>query len=177
MYIRKYIQKKAYLDDELITYYNMCLNPLDIEKAPVKAIYAFTTQVKRAIITHRITTSENKLSNRKENPIYTIVFNIFKTNIATADHLLATSKGGSESTDNLIGLCKTCNKIKSQKDVKTWIIDNKRVAKNIEKQLKVIDKMAKNKQIEGFDDWAEKISQKIYIMTEGKIDIRKEFET
>ncbi len=177
MHIRKYIHSKAYLDDELITYYNMCLNPLDIEKAPVKAIYAFTTQVKRAIITHRITTSENKLSNRKENPIYTVVFNIFKTNIATADHLLATSKGGSESTDNLIGLCKTCNKIKSQKDVKTWIIDNKRVAKNIEKQLKVIDKMAKNKQIEGFDDWAEKISQKIYIMTEGKIDIRKEFET
>ena len=176
IYVYEYIKSKSYLDDELFTYYNKCLKPLDLEKAPVKAIYAFTTRIKHIILSHRITSTEIKQSKRKEDPIYTLVFNIFKMNVATADHLHATSKGGDDSIDNLIALCKTCNKIKSKKDVRTWIIDNKRVKNNIANQMHVIDKMAKSREIEGFDNWAINISNKLYELSEGKIDLREEFK-
>lgn len=176
MYVYDYIKSKSYLDDELITYYKKCLRSLDLENAPVKAIYAFTTATKHIILSHRITSAENLKSKRKEDPIYTIVFNIFKMNVATADHLHATSKGGDDSIDNLIGLCKTCNKIKSKKDVKTWIIDNKRVKTNIENQMHVINDMAKSGEIEGFDNWAANISNKLFELSDGKIDLREEFK-
>lgn len=174
--VKDYINSEAYLDNELITYYTKCLEPLNLEKAPVKAIYAFTTTAKQIILAHRITSIENKISKRKEDPIYSIVFNMFKMNVATADHLIATSKGGDDSVDNLIALCKTCNKIKSKKDVRTWIIDNKRVKNNIANQMLVIDNMAKYGEINGFDNWASNISDKLYKLTEGKIDLREEFK-
>ena len=174
--VKDYINSEAYLDNELITYYTKCLEPLNLEKAPVKAIYAFTTTAKQIILAHRITSIENKISKRKEDPIYSIVFNMFKMNVATADHLIATSKGGDDSVDNLIALCKTCNKIKSKKDVRTWIIDNKRVKNNIANQMRVIDNMAKYGEINGFDNWASNISDKLYKLTEGKIDLREEFK-
>lgn len=175
LYVSQYINSKSYLDDELQTYYNKCIKSLNLEQAPVKAIYAFNTAIKQIIFAHRITTNENLLIGKPEDPVFTIVFNIFKTSIATADHLHANSKGGSDTKDNLIGLCKTCNRIKSKKDVRTWIIDNNRIKRNIERQMHIVDGMAKSGQIDGFDSWAKDISQTLYELSEGKIDLREQF--
>ena len=47
--VNEYIKSKAYLDNELITYYNKCIQPLNLDNAPVKAIYEFTTKAKQII--------------------------------------------------------------------------------------------------------------------------------
>ena len=95
--------------------------------------------------------------------------------MATVDHLIPGSKGGEGDKYNLIGLCKHCNKLKSHKEVRNWIAENKKAVENIRKQLLVIDKMAKSGQIEGYDDWAKNIALKIYESTSGKYDLREDF--
>ena len=46
---------------------------------------------------------------------------------------------------------------------------------NLRNQLKIINDMAKSGQIEGYDDWAETIAQKIYEESRGKLDLREDF--
>ena len=104
------------------------------------------------------------------------MFNFFKTDVATGDFLLASKKGGKGLKENLIGLCKGCNNMKSNKGVEAWYTQVLSVRKNFRKQLHVIDEMAKSGKIEGYDDWAKSISNAMYTLTRGRYDIRDEFD-
>ena len=84
-------------------------------------------------------------------------------------------KGGEGDKYNLIGLCKSCNRTKSKKNVYNWYLENKHLEPNLKKQLRIVDKMAKSGQIEGYDDWAKTIAQKVYEQTYGKLDLREDF--
>jgi spore coat protein CotF len=150
---------------------------VDINNNTPAIVYTLLNNLKVACAKNSIV-QVNHLDERDDNDeIYTILFKIFNSNGATADHLVAVSNGGDGEKDNLIGLCKTCNKtIKGKKQVFSWMVQNKSVYPNLLKQLRVINKMAKKGKIEGYDTWAKDVSQAIYDLSYNKFDMRKEFE-
>lgn len=119
---------------------------------------------------------ENKYNNPDTDVIFTTLFNFFKSDVATADHLYARDKGGESTKNNLIGLCKGCNTLKSNKSIEAWYTQFYSVRKNIKRHLQVIDDMAKNGVIEGYDDWAKNLADYLYNNTRGKCDIRRQFK-
>ena len=170
-----YIDSGKFNDYDDAKLFKTCIKGLDTKNYPVKPIFILVRNLKNISYRHMCTSQEaNKNFNDKDR-IYTILFHLFKYNVATADHLQPDIKGGEGDKYNLIGLCKSCNRTKSQKNVHNWYIENKNLAPNLRKQLKVIDDMAKTGQIEGYDDWAKTIAQKIYEQTYGKLDLREDF--
>lgn len=171
-----YFKEGKFEDGMLKPMYEACLYDLDLEKHPVKPIFSLLRDVKNISYRHQIAKSNNEGIFPDKDGVYTILFNLFKFNVATADHLVANNKGGEKSKDNLIGLCKCCNTAKAQVAPNNWYTDNKKVGENLKKQMLIIDRMAKNGDIEGYDDWAKDISQKLYELTYGRLDLRKDFE-
>ena len=170
-----YIESGKFNDYDDAKLFKTCIEGLDTKNYPVKPIFILVRNLKNISYRHMCTSQEaNKNFNDKDR-IYTILFHLFKYNVATADHLQPDIKGGEGDKYNLIGLCKSCNRTKSQKNVHNWYIENKNLAPNLRKQLKVIDDMAKSGQIEGYDDWAKTIARKIYEQTYGKLDLREDF--
>ena len=104
-----------------------------------------------------------------------IIYQLFNTDAATADHLIAMKKGGKKTVDNIIGLCKGCNQLKSAKSISTWYSLHLGVRHNFINQIYVIDKMSKQGQIEGYENWAHDIAEQMFESTRGKYDIRKDF--
>lgn len=111
----------------------------------------------------------------KNDYIRNIAYNLFASDTATADHLIAYNQGGEGSRYNLIGLCKACNKLKSDKSVIAWYDQHTMVKRNLPKQLEVIDEMARYGELDGYDDWASGIAKTMYDETKGKCDIRDMF--
>ena len=155
---------------ETVTY-GIDLNALGFPKA----IYVALDDIRRLVIINEMSKPSELDAACDKDPVETIVFNIFKADVATADHLVSAVKGGSRTKDNLIGLCKACNFLKSEKGVKAWFAENFAARKNFPRQLEVIDKMAKDKLIDGYDTWASTIAETIYEKTRGKCDFRHMF--
>jgi len=172
----KYILHGNFNDYDVPALYNACLKDLDMKNYPVKPIYILMRNLKTISYKHLCATLDNKYNFNDKDSIYTILFHLFKSNVATVDHLIAEVKGGEGDKYNLIGLCKSCNRTKSQKNVYNWYLENKHLEPNLKKQLRIVDKMAKSGQIEGYDDWAKTIAQKVYEQTYGKLDLREDFK-
>ena len=171
--IRNFMHNKKYEDYQIQTLYKECFDGIELHKEPVKGVFNFIRLFK--VIAHRhlnMTSFNEENFKQDKDPVYTILFNIFKFDVATADHLVPNSKGGAKSKDNLIGLCKICNRIKSGKDVDNWLKGNKRIEKNLARQMEIVDQMAKSGQIQGYDTWAKDISEQIYELTYHRIDLR-----
>ncbi len=173
---KDYFNSGKFDDGMLRPMYDACLYDIDFDKHPVKPIFSFLRDIKNISYRHQIARSNDSGSFSDKDGVYTILFNLFKFNVATADHLVANVKGGEKNKDNLIGLHKCCNYVKSQVGVNNWYTEDKRIGENLKKQLTVIDEMAKNGDLEGYDDWAKNISQKLYDLTYGRLDLRKDFE-
>ena len=174
--IRNYINSGEFKNYNYLELYENCLGDIDITENGQKAAYKLLTDLKEVAHINSI----SKISEYDENDkdeIYSIVFKIFRSNVATADHLVAAVNGGDSSKDNLIGLCKGCNTlVKSKKNIYSWYSQNYNVRTNLRKQLHIIDDMAKAGQLEGYNDWAKKIAQTMYENTYRKYDIREEFD-
>ena len=119
---------------------------------------------------------EEKSKYNDKDGVYSLLFRLFQQNVATADHLVPEIKGGEGDKYNLIGLCKSCNKLKSRKDVNNWYSENKKLADNLKKQLIVVNNMSKSGQLDGYEDWAEKIAQKVYELTYHRLDLRNQID-
>jgi len=156
-------------------FFSVCLKDLDLRTYHVKPIFVLVRDLNSISYKHLCATFDNRYHFNDKDNIYTILFNLFKFNVATADHLMPENKGGEGDKYNLIGLCKCCNRAKSQKKVYNWYVDNKAIEHNLKRQLSVIDKMAKSGKIEGYDDWAKTIAQKVFEQTYGKLDLREDY--
>lgn len=172
----KYMVDGKFNDFDVSSLYCACISDMEVKRHSVKQIYVFLRNLSTISFRHLCAVPETKHSFGDKDPVYTILFNMFKYNVATADHLTAEIKGGQGDKYNLIGLCKSCNRTKSQKNVHNWYIENKYIGLSLQKQLKTVDKMAKSGQLEGYDDWAKTIAQRVYEQTYGKLDLRKDFE-
>jgi len=170
-----YIDSGKFKDYDETKLYSVCTRDLDLKKHPVKPIFILLRNLKNISYKHLCAQQGANFGFNDKDRIYTILFHLFKYNVATADHLMPGIKGGEGDKYNLIGLCKSCNRTKSQKNVNHWYIENKNLAQHLKKQLEVIDSMAKSGQIEGYDDWAKTIAQKVYEQTYGKLDLREDF--
>lgn len=140
-----------------------------------KGVYMLLNDMKTIAYKSLIITPNDKYDNSDKSPLFTLLFNIFKTDVATGDLLMPLKKGGSQSKDNIIGLCKGCNLIKSNKGVEAWYTQLLSIRKNFRKQLHVIDGIAKDGKLKGFDSWAKDIAVSMYSLTRGRYDIRDEF--
>lgn len=172
----KYISEGKFDNYEFTPLYHACIDGLDLQTYPVKPIYTLIKHLKSIAYKNLYASQQDKYKYNDKDEIYSMLFRLFRQNVATADHLVPEIKGGEGDKYNLIGLCKCCNKTKSKKDVNNWYSENKRLADNLKKQLTVVDNMAKTGKITGYDDWAKNISQKVYELTYHRLDLREDFK-
>lgn len=148
---------------------------ININDAPA-LIYSVLNNLKIICFENSITKLNGYDSERDKDPIKSIVFKIFNSSTATADHLVARAKGGDSGKDNIIGLCKSCNKVvKGNKSLYSWIIQNSETRVNLPNHVHVIDEMYKRGLLdEGYSNWAKSIAEKVYLLTYNKLDFRDE---
>ena len=174
--VKDYVNSGKFKDYEYTKMYQECFGDLYISNTGQKALYVLCTDLKEVAYKYGLI-KEIETDSLDKDKIYSIVFKLFKFDVATADHLVAASKEGHKSSDNLIGLCKGCNSIvKANKSVHSWFSQNYYVRFNLRKQLHTINNMAKEGLIDGYDDWAKNMADKMYELTGHKYDIRDEFK-
>ncbi len=169
--VEKYYKAGRFKTDNY-TYHTMleyCCQDVDLSRCPLKAVFVLFDELKEICYRHGIGLSL-PMDAKDKDEIYSILFKIFKTDVATADHLVAHSKGGGGERDNIIALCHGCNKNKNKKDVNAWFGERTKVRYNLPRQMRIIDKMAKEGKIEGYEHWAENIKKKMSELTNGKFD-------
>lgn len=176
--IYKYIKNNSFKPDyNYMRFIDNALKDYDLDKNTPAIVFTFLNKIKIACHKNSIIRLNEMDKLKDKNPIQTIIHKMFNSDLATADHLVAMTKGGEKDTDNIIGLCKSCNKIvKGGKHVYSWFIQNPDVKTNLLAQLKVINSMAKSKEIEGYDDWAKNIAEQMYKLTYNKYDVRNEID-
>ena len=140
-----------------------------------KSVYVLLNDLRTVAYRSSLIMPNDKYENADKNPVFTLLFNMFKSDVATGDLLIAAKKGGKISKDNQVGLCKGCNNLKSNKSVEAWYTQVLSVRKNFRNQLRIIDNMAKEGLLEGYDDWARTIAETMYEATRGRYDLRDEF--
>lgn len=140
-----------------------------------KVIYMLLNDLRTVAYRSSLIMPNDKYDNADKSPIFTLLFNMFKSDVATGDLLVAAKKGGRASKDNQVALCKGCNNLKSNKSVDAWYSQVLSVRKNFRTQLHVIDEMAKEGLLDGYDDWAKGIAETMYEQTRGRYDLREEF--
>lgn len=167
------LEKGNFSDFVFIDLFESITDGIDLNayKMP-KAVYVLLDDLRKIAFINSLSKYSELDQKCDKDPVETIVFNMFKTDVFTVDHLVSMAKGGSRTKDNLIGLCKYCNTLKSEKGVRAWYVENFDVRRNFHKQLLVVDDMAKKGLLEGYDSWASDIAQKMYELTYGKYDIR-----
>ncbi len=147
------------------------LKDFNLDKDMPVFVYTFLNKIKIICNKNSIVKYNDFDVEKDKDPLQTIIYKIFNSNLATADHLVARKKGGEATIDNMIGLCKQCNTIvKGGKDVFPWMIQNPTSRQYLPEQLRVIKKMAKRGEIENFDHWAENVAERIKKETRGKFD-------
>ena len=172
----KYVSEGKFKNYELTPLYKECLENLDFQNYPVRPIFVLLRNLKSIAYKHMYVNEEEKSKYNDKAGVYSLLFRLFQQNVATADHLVPEIKGGEGDKYNLIGLCKSCNKLKSRKDVNNWYSENKKLADNLKKQLIVVNNMSKSGQLDGYEDWAEKIAQKVYELTYHRLDLRNQID-
>jgi len=173
--VSDYIRKGKLDNFNYTEFFTECFGDINLKDTP-KSIIILISDINKICYKASLI-NVNKMYNANDNEeIYTILFNLFKSDVATANHLIAPAKGGKNDKSNLIALCKSCSTLKRNKSVKSWYSQNIDVRKNFLKQIKTINDMSKEGKIEGFDDWAKDISQTMYENTNHIYDIRKNFD-
>lgn len=173
--VRNYIFQGKLDDFVFVNLFNECIADIDLRYS-TKSTSVLLYDLNKICYKNTLTRPNGYYDNNDNDAVHTVLFNMFKSDVATADHLIAAAKGGDNSKDNLIALCKTCNNLKSNIGVGSWYSQHYNVRKNFLNQLKVIDNMAKSGELKGFDDWAKNIAQTMYEQTNHIYDKRSEFE-
>ncbi len=175
--VKGFMNSGAFDDFSISDLYSSCFFDIDFRDVTFnKTLCVFVDDLRRIAYKYSlIRFFENRDINDKDE-VHSIVFNMFKSNVATADHLVAASKGGENSKENLVGLCKGCNNLKNKKSVASWYTQNFLVRVNFLKQLQVIDEMAKSGMLPGYENWARDVARRIYTLTYGRFDLRSNFE-
>ena len=168
----EYIKDGKYADYAIAKMIVECVG--NTSDTNLRAAYDLASDIRRALFIGSMSKiNEEDAQSGDKDSIYTIMYKIFTADIATGDHLIARARGGDDSTDNIIGLCKACNRIKSRSSASTWYFNNPTVDRNLSRQLKIIDGMAKSKRISGYDNWAHNIAEVMYEATHGVFDVRE----
>lgn len=175
--LNDYISSGAYDDFNYTNMIKHVFEGLDLNSFDcTKPVFVLLNDLKLIAYKSATIDVDTQFDNSDKDKIFTLLFNMFKFDVATADHLHAVKKGGIKKKENLIGLCRGCNSLKSNKSVEGWYTQTYPVRINLRKQLQVVDEMAKNGLIEGFENWANGIAEDMYNSTRGKYDIRNEFK-
>lgn len=171
--MHKYIASGMFADYNYTNLLRNVLGDIDLDCPECsKGVYVLLDDMKKVAYKTTLVRQNNTYENADKDPVFTILFNLFKSDVATADYLVAAKKGGKSTKDNIVGLCKGCNSLKNNKGVAAWYAQNLNVRKNFHKHLDVVDAMAKDKLIEGYDGWAREIADKMYELTHSRYDIR-----
>jgi hypothetical protein len=153
------------------------LNGIDINEDTPALVYKFLHRIKMACYKNSLIQCNEYDKEYDKDKIQTILFKLFGSNLATADHFVAASQGGEGSIDNMIGLCKGCNKIaKGKKKIYSWVVQNKEIENNFLAQVNTVNQMSKNGEIKGYENWAKNIAEKMYELSYGNYDIRDKIE-
>lgn len=104
------------------------------------------------------------------------VRSMFNMSVHTMDHIEAKSLNGDNSLNNLIGMCHSCNTEKGILNIRYWKSVHPEMKFNTIKNLRIINNLAKNGKLEGYDNYAKDVSEHIYEVTEGAIDVRRPFK-
>ena len=172
-----YLKEGNFKDYNYSNYLNTVFYGIDLDSDFCsKGVYMLLNDMKTIAYKSTMIFPNDKYDNDDKSPLYTLLFNIFKTDVATAGHLVAPKKGGDNSKENTIGLCKGCNVIKSNKSVEAWYTQLLPIRVNFRKHLHVIDEMSKSGKIEGYEDWAKHVADSMYALTRGRYNLRDEFE-
>lgn len=175
--ITDYYRSGEFSDFKYTNLYNECINRVNYGNRPFNiGIFELLKDLKTIDYKYLMAYKFEKLPNNPKDDLYAIIYSLFNMDLATADHLVAHSKGGSRDIYNLIGLCKGCNHMKGVKNVTIWFDHHKSVRYNLPKQLQVIDAMAYRKELPDYQDWAKHIAQLMFEFTDGYFDIREDFE-
>lgn len=173
--VKKYIAQGKFDDYDIGKLVNDCLKPTNYNEYNIKSISTLLRDFAILNYKYQMVYPIGRDIKTKNDYIRNIAYNLFASDTATADHLIAYNQGGEGSRYNLIGLCKACNKLKSDKSVIAWYDQHTMVKRNLPKQLEVIDEMARYGELDGYDDWASGIAKTMYDETKGKCDIRDMF--
>lgn len=174
--VTNYVKSGKFND---FNYKNMvaeCFANVDLDNDCTKSTYIFLEDMKKIAYKYSLTQPNFHSLKTDQNVLHTLVFNLFKSDVLTADHLDAMALGGDKSIYNMVGLCKGCNTLKGRKSINSWFSQILDVRKNFDKHLMVVDQMAKDGIISGFDDWAKIIAQRVYEATHNKFDMRYLFD-
>lgn len=101
---------------------------------------------------------------------------LFSKAIASADHVIPRSKGGSDTRDNFLAVCKDCNERKTDLPLPIFMLKRPEVKTNIENQLRFlkerIPKWILQRKLESiYRDYIENINGNLSVMTNGEISL------
>jgi len=171
-----YVDKGKFDDFEFYKLNEACLSDLMNDETP-SLLRGVVTRIKLLSYMSFLSKTDDRNATSDKDKFYTIVYNIIKPSIATVSLLDPQVEGFDNDFNNFIGLCKPCNSIsKSKSSVHHWYKRVLGVRKHFYKQLEVIDNMAKEGKLPGFENWASKIADVMYEKTYGKYDIRNRFK-
>lgn len=100
-------------------------------------------------------------------------FQIVKNSIATIDHVIARDNDGADNKNNLIVLCKDCNKEKSNSTFTYWLKHKNNAKENLQKFINKVMELIKNGKIEDYDDYPSEITEHINKAAGRKIIVHK----
>lgn len=171
-----YVKSGQFDDFQYTKMFDAVFYDIDINNNSLTPVYTACSNFRKIGYINALAKPNYYDTLHDKNKFHTIVFNIFKPDFATADHLLPRSKNGSYTKENLIGLCKACNSVnKGQKHTLSWLNKSPRVKYNLTTQLIAVDGMSKRGEIEGYEGWAKSIADTMYVLTKGKYDVRDKF--
>lgn len=89
------------------------------------------------------------------------LYQIVKNSVATMDHVIAKDNDGDDDINNIIVLCKDCNKEKSNTSFTYWLKHKQNVEANLQKYVNTILELISSGKIKGFDDYIQNIVKHI----------------
>lgn len=156
--------------------FNSCFDALTPDVRRQTSYFVFINDLKTICFENSMVKPNKYDIETDKNPLDSVVFKLFRADVATADHIVAYNKDGENSKDNLLGLCRVCNVLKSDINLMSWLKQNNESKDNILNQLIIVNNMAKSGLIEGYNDWAKTVADKLYKGSYHTYDIRENFD-
>ncbi len=173
--VQKYVEDGKFHDLNFDKLNSECFSDIDLSSPNIVAIYSLLRSLNRLSYRAKVLTRPPFMQPNPKAELAETIYELFNMDAATADHLNAAKKGGANTIYNMVGLCRGCNIQKGSKSVNSWYITHPGVRRNFLSHMKVVDKMSKDGIISGYEDWAKQIAEQMYNGTNGKYDIRDEF--
>ena len=173
---KRYIDKRKFDDYDMGNFCKTVLDGVQLSDYNIKAASNLIRQLRVISYKHSLAFPYNPNNKDNQSKVCSITYNLLMSDLATADHLVAVDKGGDGTKYNLIGMCKSCNKLKSNNSVIAWYDQHPGVKKNLINQIIIINDMAKDGYLEDYDDWAKRVVQNLYNNTNGAINYIEIFE-